>query len=110
MTLFNNVNSIADLWKERRNDILMSRASIPTTMGLTSVIPKGNVGRADGQGIDFSVDYSDYISQDFWIRGRANFTYAVSKFLDSEEPGYATDPWKYRAGYIIDNELARRKG
>src|SRR3546814_10759761 len=82
----------------------MSRASIPTTKGLTSVIPKGNVGRAEGQGIDFSVDYSDYISQDFWIQGRATFTYAVSKFLAYEEPVYANAPSKSRVGYNLNQQ------
>lgn len=101
MSLFNKLNVITDFWKEQRNDILMERVSIPTTMGLTSEIPKANVGKAQGQGIDFSVDYSDYITPDFWIQGRANFTYAVSNFLAYEEPIYANEPWKSRVGYNL---------
>src|SRR5690606_524503 len=56
MGLFNKMNVIVDFWKERRTNILMSRSSIPTTMGLASgTTPRANVGKAEGSGFDFSV-------------------------------------------------------
>jgi len=99
MGLWNKMNIIVDFWKERRTNILMDRSSIPTTMGLTSgTIPKANVGKAEGQGLDFSIDYSQQVGNDFWIQGRANFTYAASNFLAYEEPLYENEPWKSRVG------------
>src|SRR3546814_9165180 len=92
MSLYNKINIVADVWKETRNDILMSRSFIPSAMGLTSsVVPKANVGRAEGKGVDFSVDYNQQLGQHTWIQGRANFTYAVSNYLAYEEPLYAKD-------------------
>jgi TonB-linked SusC/RagA family outer membrane protein len=102
MGLFHKMNIIVDYWKERRTDILMTRSSIPTTMGLASdATPRANVGKAEGSGFDFSVDYSQNIGSDFWIQGRANFTYASSNFLAYEEPIYDNEPWKSRVGYPI---------
>src|SRR3546814_2694325 len=33
MSLYNKINIVADVWKETRNDILMSRSFIPSAMG-----------------------------------------------------------------------------
>ncbi|MBD1421493.1 TonB-dependent receptor [Sphingobacterium chuzhouense] len=102
MGLFDKMNVIVDYWKEHRTNILMTRSSIPSTMGLASgATPRANVGQAKGSGIDFSVDYSQNIGANFWIQGRANFTYASSKFLVYEEPVYDNEPWKSRVGYPI---------
>lgn len=103
--LFNNVNFIVDLWKEKRTHILMERSFIPTTMGLNpQSIPQANVGQAEGKGIDLSADYSKFFNNGFWIQARANFTYAVSRFLVYEEPAYDDAPWKSQIGYPIDQQ------
>jgi TonB-linked SusC/RagA family outer membrane protein len=100
--LFNNVNIVADFWKERRTNILMTRSYIPTTMGLNEdAIPQANVGQAEGKGVDLSLDYSQFFKPRFWMKVRANFTYAVSRFLVYEEPEYPDAPWKSRVGYPL---------
>ena len=105
LELFHNANVIVDLWKEHRTHILMTRSDIPTTMGLSSsAIPKANVGEAKGQGIDISGDYSKFFSNNFWLKVRANFTYAVSDFLVYEEPDYDQSPWLSRVGYPINQQ------
>ena len=105
MTLFDKMNIIVDYWQEERTDILMSRAFMPSTMGLmSSTVPKANVGKAEGKGLDFSVDYSQQINSDFWLQGRANFTYAVSNYLAYEEPAYENEPWKSRLGYNLSQQ------
>jgi len=50
---------------------------------------------------DYAIDYSENIGSGFWIQGRANFTYASSRFLVYEEPIYDTAPWKSHVGYNI---------
>lgn len=105
MVLFDDFNLIVDLWKERRTNILQTRSYIPTTMGLdTSAIPKANVGEAEGNGLDVSLDYSRFFQNGFWLQFRANFTYAVSRFLVYEEPEYADAPWKSRVGYPLGQQ------
>lgn len=103
--LFNNLNFVADLWKERRTNILQTRSYIPTTEGLnTTAIPQANVGEAESKGIDLSLDYSQFFGRDFWIQGRANFTYATSKFLVYEEPAYTDEPWLSHVGRSLSQQ------
>lgn len=105
LDLFNDVNIIIDYWKEKRTNILMKRSDIPMEMGLqNSAIPKSNIGEAEGDGFDFSIDYSKFINNHFWIKGRANFTYAVSRFLVYEEPEYRDAPWLSRVGQPLTQQ------
>ena len=102
LTLFDDLNIVVDAWKEHRTHILMTRSFIPSAMGLApSAIPKANVGEANGEGIDASLDYSKFFNNSFWLQGRVNFTYAVSKYLVYEEPDYASTPWRSHVGQPI---------
>lgn len=97
--LFNKLEIQADLFYEKRNSILMTRSYIPSTMGLTADV-RANVGAASGKGLDLSADYQHSINKDTWITGRANFTYATSKYEKIEEPDYvgAGTPWRSQVG------------
>lgn len=102
--LWSKLTLEADYFHEHRSKILMNRASIPTTMGLTSV-ERANVGEAKSQGIDGSLNYAASFGPDFWLRARANFTFATSEFLVYEEPNYAE---KYRQH--VGLSLSQRTG
>ena len=94
----------ADIYKEVRSNILQNRASTPAEMGL-SAIPQANIGKAEGSGFDISVDYNKFFNNDFWMQGRANFTYAKSKYLIYEEYDYTTiAPWRSHVGYSIHQQ------
>jgi TonB-linked SusC/RagA family outer membrane protein len=97
--LWEKVNIIAEYFTEHRRNILMDRASIPTTMGLSAPI-RANVGEATGHGIDLSLEYQQNWSKDLWMSARGNLTYATSKYHVYEEPQY-DEPWRYRAGQPI---------
>jgi TonB-linked SusC/RagA family outer membrane protein len=98
--LFDRLDLQADLFTEYRTNILMDRASIPTTMGLQAPV-RANVGEASSRGIDLSMNYNHVINRDVWISGMANFTYATSEFRVYEEPDYSDTPWKSRVGYSL---------
>jgi len=98
--LFGKVNVMADLFKERRTNILMTRASIPETMGLTANV-RANIGEASAEGLDISMDLSHHFTNDFWLQVRGNFTYATNKYEVYEEPSYEKEWWKSRIGYPI---------
>jgi TonB-linked SusC/RagA family outer membrane protein len=88
--LFNgSLNLVADIYKQRRSNILMNRSSIPNTMGLNAGI-YANVGVAEGKGVDLSLDYKKNFGNKMWIQGRATLTYATSKFIVNEEPIYTS--------------------
>lgn len=111
LNLFDKLEIQADIFHEKRSNILMDRSYIPSTMGLAAAI-KANVGEASGKGIDISMDYSHSINKDLWLQGRANFTYATSRYEKVEEPDYelAGTPWRtlkgqnlsQRFGYIAE--------
>lgn len=102
--LFNQLQIQTDLYKEVRSNILQTRASTPAEMGL-SAQPQANIGKAEGKGIDVSLDYNKIFNKDFWMQGRFNFTYAKSKFLVYEEYYYNDiAPWRSRIGYSINQQ------
>jgi hypothetical protein len=99
MSLWNKVNIIAEYFTEYRKNILMARSSIPTTMGLSSVM-SANVGEASGHGVDISMDYQQSWNKDFWTAARGNFTYAVSKYEKYDEIDYK-EPWRTHVGRSV---------
>jgi TonB-linked SusC/RagA family outer membrane protein len=98
--LFNELDLQLEYFREKRTNILMQRADIPTTMGLEAVV-KSNVGEAAAKGCDLSLNYKHSFGTDAWITAMANFTYATSEFTVYEEPEYPDAPWKSHAGYSL---------
>jgi len=101
--LFNKIEIQWDVFSEQRYNILMTRASIPGTMGLQAPI-RANVGRAEASGTDISIDFNHFFNKDFWMTGKANFTYAHSKYTKYEEPDYSDNPWRSHVGYSLKQE------
>jgi len=100
LNLWNSLEFQFDYFKERRSNILQTRADIPTTMGLQAT-PKANIGEALGSGIELSLDYNKSFTPNLWAVARGNFTYASSKFEIYEEPDYAATPWRSHTGQKI---------
>jgi TonB-linked SusC/RagA family outer membrane protein len=82
-----------DFFRDVRSKIYMVRKNYPGTAGFEKDI-NGNVGKVQSQGVDGSVDVRHNFNRNFWITGRANFTYAGNKYLELDEPNY---PDKYRS-------------
>lgn len=95
----NELSLIAEYFTEKRKNILMTRASIPNTMGLTAV-PRANVGAASGRGVDMMLEYQKSWWQGFWTSARANFTYATSRYDVYEEPEYR-ERWRSKVGQSL---------
>ncbi|WP_276482162.1 SusC/RagA family TonB-linked outer membrane protein [Paraflavitalea pollutisoli] len=93
------LNFTMDVYRELRKNILMTRAYIPSSMGLLANI-QANVGEAEGRGVDLQMDYNKSFQNGMWLQLRGNFTYAHSKMLVNEEPLYAT-PWSSKVGYPL---------
>jgi TonB-linked SusC/RagA family outer membrane protein len=108
--LFDKIEIIADYYTENRDGILLTRADIPYTSGLQNAVPQANIGKAAGHGLDLSIDYQHNITKDFWITGRANFTYAKTKYTAYEEVDNTLTPWlshinqpvSQRWGYVAE--------
>ena len=100
--LFDKISLEADYFHEYRTNILMDRATIPASMGLHSP-ERANVGEASSQGVDGSINYSTTIGRDYWIKARANFTFATSSFLVYEEPNYEQE-YRKHVGYPLSQQ------
>ncbi|HWZ05240.1 MAG TPA: TonB-dependent receptor, partial [Mucilaginibacter sp.] len=86
-TTLKDLNVVLEVYKAYTYNILQYRSSIPATMGLESGIA-ANIGAADKKGIDLQMDYKHSFGKNFWLQGRANFTYVESVYAKYEEPGY----------------------
>jgi TonB-linked SusC/RagA family outer membrane protein len=79
-----------DYYKDIRDHIYEIRKNYPSTTGLEVNI-FGNSGKVSSEGIDASIDLKHSFNPDLWIQGRANFTYAVNKVLERDEPNFADE-------------------
>jgi TonB-linked SusC/RagA family outer membrane protein len=95
-------NLVAEVYRSNRKNILMNRASIPSTMGL-SAATLANVGEARSKGIDLTMDFTQNFSRNLWMSFRGSFTYATGKFVKYEEPQYA-DRYLSHVGQAIDQQ------
>ena len=103
MTFLDALNVTVEYYKESRDHILQSRADIPNTMGLWKT-PNANLGKAKSHGVDLSLDYNKYFTNDTWLQLRGNFTYAANQYVEYEEVEYPGAPWKSRVGNPIAQE------
>ncbi|QEM11230.1 SusC/RagA family TonB-linked outer membrane protein [Mucilaginibacter rubeus] len=108
-TLFKNLNVVAEVYKYHRYNILQTRSSLPTTLGLEALDQYGNpnvtanIGTANTKGIDLQMDYKATINNNVWLQGRGNFTLASSKYGNYEEPQYK-EAYRYHNGQEIGRQ------
>jgi TonB-linked SusC/RagA family outer membrane protein len=79
-----------DFFKDTRDKIYEERKTLPTTSGFERNI-WGNSGKVSSKGIDGSIDIQHSFNSDFWITGRANFTFAINEVLEKDEPNYSDE-------------------
>ncbi len=99
--LWEDLELTAEIFHESRTNILMSRSSIPQTMGLQASV-MANVGETSSQGFEASLNYKKSFNSHTWVQAMGNFTYATNKIEKFEEPAYVTEPWKSRVGHSIN--------
>jgi len=97
--LFNKINIQAEYYTQIRDNILMYRAYIPVTMGVSTPI-RANIGAASGKGTDLSMDYTESFRNGLSLSVRGNFTYATSQIRVYEEPQYK-ESYRSRVGNSI---------
>ena len=100
LNLWNDLEVQVDYFREKRTNILQTRASLPSYMGLQAT-PSANVGKASSNGFELSVDYSKSFTPELWSIFRGNFMYAASQFEVYDEPLYKNNPWRSRVGKKI---------
>ncbi len=100
LKLFNGFNMTADVYKERRENILMERSqSLPSYAGFQSY-PYGNVGITSTKGVDITMDYYQRINNDWGITVRGNLSYYDSQWVDDDIPDTEYE-WRNREGHSL---------
>lgn len=76
-----------DAYDEVRNDILLTRRTVPDVSGyLLNSIPYSNMGKVRNRGIDALVEVRNTTSKGLFYSARGNFTFARNKLLITDEP------------------------
>jgi TonB-linked SusC/RagA family outer membrane protein len=86
-----------DVFKDNRRNIYMERTNFPKSAGLEAKV-YGNTGEMEAEGIDASIDYQKFFTNNFWLTGRANLTYSTNKYVEFDEPEYR-DAYRYKKGH-----------
>ncbi|MGV3509006.1 MAG: TonB-dependent receptor [Sphingobacteriaceae bacterium] len=118
--LNNDLTLVAEVYHEKRTNIVQVRQDISSTVGLTAGI-KTNYGEAVGKGLDLTLNYNKGFSNSMWYILRGNFTYGTANITVYDELDYSgTTPWKSVVGrkvgqsqgyvaerlFIDDNEVS----
>lgn len=75
-TMNDHLSVTADIFREKRNNILRIRGDIPVMSGLTTAqIPAANIGEVTNKGVELAFSYSNNIG-DFGYNLGLNYTYA----------------------------------
>ena len=77
-----------DVFREVRSNIFQARV-IPSTVGVSTAVPFGNIEKVENHGIDLTVAYTYHAGKDLIITARGTFTFARNKVVYKEEPTYA---------------------
>jgi TonB-linked SusC/RagA family outer membrane protein len=89
-----------DFFSDVRDNIYWNRENYPASSGFERNV-SGNVGKVASRGVDASLDLKYSFNPDFWITGRANFTYAANEILEIDEPNYP-DEYLKRVGQPVN--------
>ncbi len=91
-----------DAFREKRNDILLRRGTIPLIVGYpSSIIPYANLGEAKNYGLDALLELKNTTSAGLYYNVRGTFTYAKSIRLKDDQPTYLY-PYQNPIGHLID--------
>jgi TonB-linked SusC/RagA family outer membrane protein len=94
--LDNNLTFSLDVFKERREDILLTRETVSDVTGLADIYPKVNAGIVTNKGFELELGYRMKFTPDFIASIRNTFAYAKNKNVFSDEAYLGDD---YYLGY-----------
>lgn len=109
LNMFNdNLRIVADVFHDQREDIFMSRVTLPDYLGLTN-LPFSNVGRMHSYGSDGNVEYTHKVNNDvtFTLRGNYTFSQNIIDYFEENKLPYdylsvTGKPYGIVRGYIAE--------
>lgn len=110
-----NLRIVADVFRDQRDDIFMTRVTLPNYLGLVN-LPYSNVGRMHSFGSDGNIEYSHDINNDMSFTVRANYTFSqniVDYFEENKLPydylSVTGKPYGVVRGYIAEGLFKDRE-
>ena len=101
----NELQLIVELFKERRQGILIRNYTIPYASGYRSDnIPYGNIGITSNKGIDASLTYTKNLKRSSFISFTGSFNYNQNRNIYDGLPPWQY-PWLNRQGHPIDQRF-----
>ena len=109
--LFRELSLTVDYFREKREDVLISRGTVPEIQGVAlGNLPKVNMGRIDNHGFEFEATYNKRIDKDWSFTVKGNFAYNknTQRFMDEAQKP-ADYVYRYRStGYSIGQNFGYR--
>ena len=99
--LWDALNLQVDIFKERRTDIFMQRATIPTQTGFLTN-PWANYGEVTNRGTEFSLNFNKQLNKDWYVGFYANFTYAINRVEERDEPESVKGTYRAMTGRSLN--------
>lgn len=110
---FGSLGLSFDYFVEKRDNILISRNTIPLLQGFPiENLPRVNMGKMDNKGFEFELSYKKVITRDFFFSARGNLAYNHNTVVFVDEPKRIGDyAYEYRQqgfplatnwGYLIN--------
>lgn len=100
----NNLQIIAELFKEDRKGILMPGDNIPFVSGFhAGNIPYKNIGETANKGIDLTLEYNKHMSNGFFM-ARGTMNYNTNRVVMDNKPPWAF-PYLDREGHRISQRF-----
>jgi len=94
--LFKDFRVTFDYFRENRDQILISRQTIPNFQGIiSSNIPKVNMGIVENHGYEVEASYSHTFNKDFSFNLKGNFGFNDNVVIEFDEP-QRTEEYAYR--------------
>ncbi|HWK57792.1 MAG TPA: TonB-dependent receptor [Parapedobacter sp.] len=83
--LFNQVDLVADFYREKTENMLINRQQFTQILGLSG-LPPLNIGIVENQGFEVELRHRKAFSQHFSILSKVNLNYAKNKLIFNDEP------------------------
>lgn len=117
--IFNELTLVADIFHERRNNVLRAQGTVPVLNGLpSSALPPLNSGVIENKGYEIELNYRKAFTKEVSFLAKVNFNYAHNKQLFADEPLLPDDyVYRYRQtgfrigqpfGYIVERYFKDR--
>ena len=78
LRMFNSLELIVDVFRQRREGILLPKSNLESALGLMAV-PQANYGKAESRGVDLSMKYDRVFNKNWYGNIRGTFTFSQSK-------------------------------